>query len=60
MPVKGRRSIAICRRCNGAIAVRIVSDGSIRPIGTGTHCSCGGDSFDVIGSPESVPTDSTE
>ena len=49
MPAKGERSVAICRQCGSALAVRILPDGSIRPIGTGTTCSCGGESFDVIG-----------
>ncbi|QSW99205.1 hypothetical protein [Haloterrigena alkaliphila] len=53
MPVKGERSVAICRQCQSALAVRILSDGSIRPIGTGTTCSCGGESFTVLGDSES-------
>lgn len=52
MPVEGERSVAICRQCQSALAVRVLTDGSIRPIGTGTQCSCGGESFTVVGDPE--------
>lgn len=57
MPAEGRRSIGICRRCQSALAVRILADGSIRPIGTGTQCSCGGESFAVVGDRERTPED---
>lgn len=63
MPVQGERSVAICRQCESALAVRILADGSIRPIGTGTTCSCGGDAFDVIdaqGSNDDVDEDGLE
>lgn len=60
MPVEGRRSIAICRQCQSALAVRILADGSIRPIGTGTQCSCGGESFEVVGDRESNTGDGDE
>lgn len=59
MPVEGQRSVAICRQCQSALAVRILADGSIRPIGTGTQCSCGGESFEVVGDLEST-TDADE
>ncbi|QRV14712.1 hypothetical protein [Haloterrigena salifodinae] len=58
MPVRGDRSVAICQQCGTALAVRIQADGSIRPIGTGTACSCGGESFDVIGDRPSETADS--
>ena len=47
MPVKGDRTVAICQDCGSALAVRVLPDGSIRPIGTGTTCSCGGETFEV-------------
>ncbi|ELY57521.1 hypothetical protein [Natronolimnohabitans innermongolicus] len=60
MPVQGDRSLAICRECQSALAVRILADGSIRPIGTGTTCSCGGDAFDVVGERADVETGGTD
>jgi len=54
MPVEGRRSVAICRQCSSALAVRILANGSIRPIGTGNACSCGGESFEVMGDLETT------
>lgn len=52
MPIEGERAVAICRQCGSALAVRIPADGSIRPIGTGSTCSCGGASFELVGDDE--------
>ena len=49
MPTEGQRSIVVCRQCGSALAARVLADGSIRPIGAGTQCSCGGESFEEIG-----------
>ena len=57
MPVEGQRSVAVCRQCSSALAVRVLADGSIRPIGTGDTCSCGGDSFEVVGDLETTDDD---
>ncbi|SDR44962.1 hypothetical protein [Natronobacterium texcoconense] len=43
-----RRAAAICMECGNALAVQVCPDGSVRPIGTGTNCSCGSDAFQVL------------
>ncbi|SEP81392.1 hypothetical protein [Natrinema salaciae] len=44
-----RRAAAICTHCENVLAVRILRDETVQPIGIDGRCACGNESYRVLG-----------
>lgn len=42
------KTIARCDECEQIYSVRVHEDGTVRPIGSGGSCQCGGTEFTVL------------
>lgn len=49
MVTEGRRAAAICTQCENVLAVRILRDETVQPIGTESRCACGNETYRVLG-----------
>ena len=49
MVPEARRAAAICTQCKNVLAVRILADRTVQPIGIDGQCSCGNEQYRVLG-----------
>lgn len=49
MATEARRAAAVCTQCHNVIAVRILRDESVQPIGIEGRCACGNETYRVLG-----------
>lgn len=54
-----RRAAAICTQCDNVIAVQILADDTVQPIGIDGECSCGNETYQIL-SDEPTSTDEHE
>ncbi|MGQ3413503.1 hypothetical protein ACT4ML_14710 [Natrinema sp. LN54] len=49
MDIEARRAAAVCTQCHNVIAVRILRDETVQPIGIDGRCACGNETYRVLG-----------
>ncbi|QCS42248.1 hypothetical protein [Natrinema versiforme] len=49
MDTEARRAAAVCTECDNVIAVRILRDETVQPIGIDGQCACGNETYRVLG-----------